>query len=364
MGIAAFSKPACAVLDKGYTALSAAGGYNPKVAVGTICRVPARAQRKPTMGDCHCTAQAHKRSVAARPILAALMLFAMATLAAAQTDLRHGNSATAALDPKVIRVLKKVAAHVLSNVRPLEWDTWSRNLEAQNIADYKLLAWGSGKYNFMLTHFSPYGQPNNFGNEEIHVELALYNPGICPPRPEQLPAHGLLTTERSVIPMGFPLGGRPHEKTNIELVYAKHIVRIFYDITFAPPGATEERALRLARIVHDGMVAEGNGMPCGAAPSTSGAPSKEGVPNTEGTPWKLVVGLGAAAALAIGAVVKIMAAKAAAAKAVAATAARKTAGKKVEKEDPDRSIGYILQLSANQFTLKAGAPANAAYYLQ
>ena len=54
---------------------------------------------------------------------------------------------------------------------------------------------------------------------------------------------------------------------------------------------------------------------------------------------------------------KIMAAKAAAAKAVAATAAGKSADKKAEKEDPDRAVGYILQLSANQFTLKPGAPA-------
>jgi hypothetical protein len=292
------------------------------------------------------------------PIVAALSLFVMAMLAVAQTDLRHGNPSTSALDPKLISVLKKVSTHVLGEVRPLAWEP----RDAALIADYKLLVWNNSAYNFLFSHYSPYLQAGDWrGEERIDLDLQPYNPGVCPPQPQQLPAPGSLTTERRSYNQGSPLATLPFESTDIELVYAKHKVRFSYTITHAPPGATEERALRLARVVHDGMVAEGLAEPCtGAATSASGAPpSKEGVPNTQGMPWQTIVGLGAAAVLAIGAVAKIMAAKAAAAKAVAATATRKSTDKKEEKkeEDPDRAVGYILQLSANQFTLKPGDPA-------
>ena len=353
MGFAAFSKPAGAIRDEGYVPFSATGGHDPDPACSLLRGIPVSTQGKRAMSDRDHPAHMHMRRIPARPILAALMLLAMATLAAAQVVRQHGNPATAALDPKLIGVLKKAATHVLREVRPLEWDPQ----DAARIADYGLTGRASGKHVFSLEHGSPYARPNNWGNETISVELAPQDQVICPPQPEQLPAPGLLTTDRLVNPPGVPLPGKQHERTSIELVYAKYVVRIFYDIYFAPPGATEERALRLARVVHDGMVAEGIGKPCtGAAPSTSGAPSKDGVPNKEGLPWQTVVGLGAAAVLAIGALAKVMAAKAAAAKALAA----KAADNKVEKEEPNRAVGYILQLSTNQLTLKTGAPAALA----
>ncbi|MBI3926860.1 MAG: hypothetical protein HY319_15090 [Armatimonadetes bacterium] len=64
--------------------------------------------------------------------------------------------------------------------------------------------------------------------------------------------------------------------------------------------------------------------------------------SSPGTPWTTVVGLGAAVVVALS---------------VLARAAQKRGGGKTKKQDSDRVVGYVLQLSADQFALKPGVPA-------
>lgn len=213
-------------------------------------------------------------------------------------DHRHGMPVTPALDPTLMAVLERVAVHVSRDVPPVPWDEH----DAVRVADYLLYDWQSGRHEFRLHHLSPYGDADNSGQEEIDVEVTATPNPYCPSPLEGLPVPGTVQTRRVVYRPGVPLQNKLHESTEIYLGYAGHGAKIYWNATFAPPGAVEERAMSLARAVHDAMLAEGIGAPCvGAVAATPSAPLDI---DPLATWWPTLIGL--AGVLGVGALIAII----------------------------------------------------------
>ena len=177
-------------------------------------------------------------------------------------------------------------------------------------------------------------------------------------------------------PITTPWGGSAHSRyiakldefgneRNIAWVWSYPRYVITVNLWWA--GDLQQDVRPIAEAIHRGFLEDGLAGEPGTAPGTVSVPGNGGVPIPADMPWKTMVGVGAAAVVAIGALAKAMAAKAAksaAAKVAAATASAKSVDKRAEGEkekepdDPNRTVGYILQLSANELSLTAGTPAS------
>jgi hypothetical protein len=370
MGFAAFSKPAGAVRDEGYVPFSRAGGHDPDPECSPLPWIPVSAQGESAMGDRDHAMQARKRSGAAdrRPNAAGII----ENWADRRRD-RSGNHLYILICG--FALMKRIATAFLLALLIISASL--RLLVAQDNTVQQSIEYRALRYAIPLLPASKVAVDrvgelrvlNVFGKGH---HITVQGPGPIGPwkdDPRNVWNNGIPWQDITA-PWGGPLHSRYMPKTDdtrrnnpygddgnsASIAWIWTYPRYVITVSCWWEGDVRQDVRPIAEAIHRGFVEDGLAGESG----NSRAPNKEGVPDTEGTPWKLVVGLGAGAALAIGALAKAMAAKAAAAKTIAATAARKSAGNNEKKEDPDRAVGYILQLSTNQLTLKTGAPAALA----